>query len=102
MRKFRTPLESIIETDILISSLNADILNLSSGERIVRLACGHSVRTRAHRSAHCPRCQQMFSSGEDWDGFRNHGYPDLMSWPADPCRALNEPTDLAGIFLRDD
>jgi hypothetical protein len=44
----------------------------------------------------------MFSSGEDWDGFRNHGYPDLMSWPADPCRALNEPTDLAGIFLRDD
>lgn len=47
-----------------------------------------------------PRCQQMFDSGEDWDAFRHLGAQDTMAWPGDPCRALNEPTDLVGNFLR--
>ena len=91
--------ETIVRTDYLMTAFNPDAENIM--HRFVVLECGHTVRTANVKRAHCPRCQKMLESGEDYDGFRHHGLPDEMAWPEDPCRHLNEPTDLAGNFLRD-
>lgn len=64
---------------------------LKTGERIVRLECGHFALTRARFRAGCARCGQMIRSGHDHDGFRRMGMPDEMAWPDDPLRSLNEP-----------
>jgi hypothetical protein len=41
------------------------------------------------------------NTGEDYDGFRNHGMRDTMVWRDDPCRQFNEKTDLGGRFVDD-
>ena len=58
--------------------------------RVVELACGHLVITRARHAAGCPRCGEMIRSGWDHDGFRRLGNPDTFHWPDDPFRVHHE------------
>lgn len=96
MPKFKTPSEKIISTDIFAMIFNAEVF-AKTGERVVLLECGHKILTRNRDRAHCPRCQHMFDSEYDWDGFRNlRNDDDHMVWPEDPCRQFNEPHNLAG------
>lgn len=94
--KFKTPSEKIVGTDILATTVNVDKLMKTGYERIVDLACGHKAVTSNLHRCHCARCQQMFDSGYDWDGYRNLGMKDEMIWPEDPLRIFHEPHDLSG------
>lgn len=58
--------------------------------RVVELACGHLVVTRALRESGCPRCGEMIRAGWDYDGFRRLGGPDTFHWPDDPFRVHHE------------
>jgi hypothetical protein len=89
---FRLPQETIIRTEMLLTMHNPHVFS-GTLRRFVTLACGHVKLTRAMRRAHCSRCQRMLDSGQDWDGFRHLGGRDVMSWPEDPCRELNESRD---------
>lgn len=102
MRDFRKlPNEKIVKTDALVTAFNTDMLDVRRMERVALLACGHHVITRNLKSAHCPRCQHMVDTGQDWDAFRHLKGSDTMAWPDDPCRALNEPANNGGHFIRD-
>ena len=89
------PFERIVETDLLAMMANPQINPIRDG-RIVSLACGHKLLTKALRKARCPRCLEMLQrsitdGSEDYDAFRNHGKRDRMVWPDDPFRMLHEP-----------
>lgn len=56
--------------------------------RLVQLACGHFVVTKAIRRCGCPRCGEMIRSGYDYEGFRNSGMVDDFEWPGDPLASL--------------
>ncbi len=91
--KVVTPFEQIRETDFLFMVVNKfDPLN----GRIVILACGHRLFTKAFQRARCPRCTEMFrrscqDGSEDYDSFRRGLIPDRMEWPEDPLRICHEP-----------
>jgi hypothetical protein len=89
---FRTPLEPIVQENWYLT-LFADQGQVIAGFRVVRLACGHHHFTSARQRAQCARCQRMFDTGADWDGFRNHDYQDDLEWPEDPLRTLHERTE---------
>ncbi len=63
---------------------------IETGERIVKLECGHYVLSRSLHKAACKRCGEMIRSGYDHDGFRRLGVKDEFHWPEDPLRAINE------------
>ena len=69
--KIKAPLERIRETDILLTSFNADKL-LPRGERVVVLECRHLdvVKITAMRKR-CSVCQDMIERGADYDLFRH-------------------------------
>lgn len=103
--KIETDQERIIETDHIATAFNRERLGLSMTRRIVKLACGHNAITRNSRVMRCPRCTEMLKRSvatgeEDYESFRHRDALDFMIWPDDPCRAFNEPTDLAGNHKR--
>lgn len=63
---------------------------IETGQRIVKLECGHHVLSRSLYRAACKRCGEMIRSGYDHDGFRRLGEKDEFHWPEDPLGALNE------------
>jgi hypothetical protein len=98
-------MERIVRTDVLSLVVNGEEF-LRTKRRVVDLACGHRTITAAQTKAACPRCREMLrrsitTGDEDYDTFRNRGGRDRMVWADDPCRTLNEPTDLSGRLLTD-
>ena len=57
--------------------------------RLVQLACGHFVVTKAIKKCGCARCGEMIRSGWDYDGFRNLGMRDEFVWADDPFAILH-------------
>lgn len=101
--KIETDRERITETDHIATAYNRKWLGESCVRRIVVLACGHRAVTRNAKSMVCPRCTEMLrrsveSGEEDYESFRHCNLLDTMVWPDDPCRLLNERTDLAGKY----
>lgn len=105
MAELRTDQERIVGTDFLLMAFNVDRA-LRERKRFVDLACGHKAYTGAVDRCVCRRCTEMLrrslaDGSEDYKAFRAGALPDKMVWLDDPCRALNEPTDLDGRFIRD-
>ena len=103
--KLKTPKEKIVGIDELSLLYNYERF-LEEGKRVVNLSCGHKVLTKNRLNVSCPRCTEMLKRSietgeEDYDGYRNHGVRDDMVWKEDPCRMLNERTDLGGNFISD-
>jgi hypothetical protein len=74
---------------------HATFLNMTSHQdiskgRLVSLACGHYIITKALHKARCPRCGEMIRSGYDYDAFRNLGQVDDFDWPDDPLKTIHE------------
>jgi hypothetical protein len=101
----RTPQERIVRTDILLNVFNPDEF-MRHRRRFVNLECGHKALTSAWERTTCLRCSEMLrrsiaDGSEDYDAYRYGDGRDRMSWPEDPCRAFNEPTDLEGNYVRE-
>lgn len=73
MKRFwkKPPIENIVGTDWLATSLNRSQLGPDLCKRIVDLACGHKAVTRNARTCPCLDCHKMILDGEDYDAFRN-------------------------------
>jgi len=69
----KPPVERIVRTDWLATSINREKLGADMCKRIVDLACGHQAVTRNARSCPCKACHEMILAGEDYDAFRNRG-----------------------------
>jgi hypothetical protein len=65
------PVERIVRTDWLATSINRDKLGEDMCKRIVDLACGHKAVTRNAKTCPCKECHKMILDGEDYDAFRN-------------------------------
>lgn len=99
--------ETIVRLDVFLMAFNPDVTKKQK-KKFVDLKCGHKalVPQRHRGTTVCVRCTEMLhrslqGTGEDYDGFRNHGMRDTMIWRDDPCRQFNEKTDLAGRFVDD-
>lgn len=82
LQTLRTPFESIVEVDHIAAAFNSERM-LRERKFIVKLACGHSVYTRARNKTICPRCTEMMrrsieSGKEDYDSFRKGLVQDRM------------------------
>lgn len=98
LAQIKPPKEKIIRIDELSLIYNFERF-LENGKRVVDLGCGHKMLTKNRFNVVCVRCTEMLrrsiaTGEEDYDGFRNRGARDDMKWPEDPCRMLNERTDL--------
>ncbi len=87
--------ERIVETDVLAMIENPHLDIIKDG-RVVDLACGHKLLTRAMNRARCPRCREMLrrsllDGSEDYDSFRKGLVPDRMEWEGDTMRIFHEP-----------
>jgi len=73
MRRFwkKPPVEKIVATDFLATSLNRATLGTDLCKRIVDLECGHKAVTRSARTCPCSICHDMILNGEDYEAFRN-------------------------------
>jgi hypothetical protein len=67
----KPPIEKIVATDFLATSLNRDTLGPDLCKRIVDLECGHKAVTRNARTCPCKTCHKMILDGEDYEAFRN-------------------------------
>lgn len=67
----KPPVERIVQTDWVATSLNRSQLGADLRKRIVDLACGHKEVTINARSCPCSTCHKMILDGEDYDAFRN-------------------------------
>jgi hypothetical protein len=88
------PLEQIVRIDVLAMVVNKHIDIFKDG-RIVDLACGHKLLTKALNQARCPRCCEMLrrsiaDGSEDWNSFRKGLVRDDMAWEGDILRIYNE------------
>jgi len=85
------PVEKLMDDQGLPFFLNAiSDTRMNSGQRIVRLECGHFVLSKALDKAACCRCGEMIRSGYDYATFRMGEKPDVFHWPDDPLCDLNE------------
>lgn len=95
LRSIMTPSEPIIETEPMLLLVNFEKF-ISTGKRVVRLACGHLHLTKNKKSSVCPRCTEMLrrsvkDGSEDHESFRRGSVIDRMDWCVDPCIILNQP-----------
>ena len=90
------PLERISGIDLLAMVVNQHLIDdLLTRRRIVDLACGHKLLTKALKQARCPRCCEMLNrsiqdGSEDYDSFRKGLKRDDMIWEDDMLRIFHE------------
>lgn len=64
------PIEKIIQSELIVTAMNFDKGIFKIGQRVVRLACGHTTLTSARYRCGCHECHKMIMRGEDYDAFR--------------------------------
>lgn len=75
--KVKAPIEDIIESyPLMICILNPG--DLEKGYQIVRLRCGHLIKTKRKRRSPCKSCHRMILNGEDYVGYRFGKDEDLI------------------------